>query len=823
MAAETTFTLNFKTIAELTGLDRLIGGVQQGVKKIEVINTQLQTMAFRANTALTAIGLGLSVSKLTEYSNKALEAGRQQQDFTRAVLASKDGSMELVEELIRFNEQLEDTTGTNKGTSRAIEQLFLRAGAGADQVKSATRAVIEFAASSAGTVQPLELASVMARRLSGAADATDISLSRLGIRAKTFDDAIAEMAKRGGDAAETFVRASGGMVQYKDKVEEAEIAIGRFVNTIKVPFLTALTGTLIDAKDKLDGVTKSATEAGDTTESWGVKFAIASAIAGHSIGNLGNVATGLMSVVEAAMAYITLLGTAATAVVVNATETIANKTIDALKGLAKFAAQTANTLSGGLIPDTSPQIDKFAESLKTKVTGASDAIRKSLSIAVDEGYEVGRKALDRLQKSVDAMTKDGPKVLDPAFIAKVREQYKQLFDVAGNFKGVKPGSGVVPLGDAGGEAGKKAATEALTQAKYQLAAAQQAYETELQTTKLLEESGAITTDQANARRLQATRDYIAELTRLREMMPQLIAQQEALGNAKGAAELKLQYGELTQKILEAQGVLANSTVFGQMRAQIRQLAAEWGNVGKMVGQFLTQQFQNFAATAGQIISNLIFRTGSWKQSILQLGQAFVTQLATMLIQWILSQTIMAALSAAFGKTNAKTANKFAAESAAAWAPAATSAAIASYGAAAWTGLAAYLAAVAAGAAGAAGISKAGGFQRGGWTGSGPETGVAGPVHYEEVVFPKRAVEYWGRDTLVNMALGTLPQPAGYQRGGVGGSAPGSGASGGPFGSAPTVNVAFFDDRQALEQWLRSQQGTTIIYDAVTRRRIDLGI
>jgi hypothetical protein len=825
MANETTFTLTFRTIAQLAGLDQLLNGVQQGVKKIEVINTQLQSMASKANTALTAIGFGLSVSKLNELGTKALEAGKQEAQFTGAVLASKEGSQQLVEELNALNEGLEKTTGTSKGTSRGIEQLLFRAGATGDQVKSATRAIIEFAASSAGTVGPMELAVAVSKKLGSATDQNNISLGRLGIRARDFSGAVTEMATRGGTAAEAFVRASGGMVDFENATHHVELAIGRLWNTIRLPFVTAFAGTLDDAKKKFDGVTKGAKESGEATDAWGLKLAIASAVAGRSLGNLPKVLSAIYNAVKVVLATISEFEVVVFLNITNGIEKLVNKSIDALANLAKFGAQTAHLLSGGLIGDHSAEIDAFVGKLRSANTDAADFSRAAWNHAskgIAEGFD---ESMANLKKSVDAMSEGGPmsalaqgKLFDPKFLENIKKQYQQIVDAAGQVSGIKQGSGVGAPGEASAGDKAKAATDALTQSKFHLAAAQQVYEAALAQTKLLEESGQISHDQANQRNIQAARDLIAELERTKAGLPALIAQLDAVGDTKGAAAARLEFLELNNGILKVKIQLQDTSAFGQMRAQIRQLANEWGNVGKQIGGFLTQQLQNFASTAGQIIAGLIFRTGNWKQSLAQIGQQFVATLATMVIQFVLSQTVMRALNAAFRNTDVQASNKLAAQSASAWSTAAISASIATEGVAAGTGFAAWLAAVGAGAGAAAGISGAGGFQSGGYTGDGPAHEPAGIVHKREVVFPEKAVNFWGRERLVNMAIGTLPVP-GYQRGGLGGSSPGSGATG--IGRSPEINVAFFDNRESLEAWLRSAKGRAIIFDTVSGRKFEL--
>ena len=67
----------------------------------------------------------------------------------------------------------------------------------------------------------------------------------------------------------------------------------------------------------------------------------------------------------------------------------------------------------------------------------------------------------------------------------------------------------------------------------------------------------------------------------------------------------------------------------------------------------------------------------------------------------------------------------------------------------------------------------------------------------------------------------LAQPS-YRSGGYAG--PGDGGI--PIsasGAGQRVIVGFFDDRSALAKWLEGHHGQKIIYNAVTRQRIDLGL
>jgi hypothetical protein len=313
-----------------------------------------------------------------------------------------------------------------------------------------------------------------------------------------------------------------------------------------------------------------------------------------------------------------------------------------------------------------------------------------------------------------------------------------------------------PRGGAAGAAGsglsEKQQTELLSAAKFRLVAAEQSYHIALRETALLEQSGAITANQANDRNIQSTRNYLAELEKTKAQLPELIRQLEALGNTKGVEELKQQMGEVTIKTLEARlelQKLQDQTFFGKIHAQLTQLKNDWTDLGKQIGGFFVNTFQTVAASAAQALTSLIFHTNNWRQAFAQAAQSIVQNLIQIVIQWVLGQTIIAALNAVFGNTQGQMVNKLAAKAATAWAPAATAASIASYGAASGFGLAAFLAAIAAGTAGAAAASGFGGFAGGGRTGSRHKLAMVGEEG-EEFVFTAPATRNIGIDRLYAM-------------------------------------------------------------------------
>ena len=97
-----------------------------------------------------------------------------------------------------------------------------------------------------------------------------------------------------------------------------------------------------------------------------------------------------------------------------------------------------------------------------------------------------------------------------------------------------------------------------------------------------------------------------------------------------------------------------------------------------------------------------------------------------------------------------------------------------------------------------GISK--GFKVGGSTGSGPDDGVAGDVHYNEYVFSAPAVRKLGVSRLDAMHQAALAGSSG------GVAAAMSGASGGVRTVSPTVNAHFYMDRARFARAMIDDEG-----------------
>ena len=265
----------------------------------------------------------------------------------------------------------------------------------------------------------------------------------------------------------------------------------------------------------------------------------------------------------------------------------------------------------------------------------------------------------------------------------------------------------------------------------------------------------------------------------------LIAQIEAVGGPKEQQQvaqltaklhgLGFEYQQLGQKV-------KSLSFSGELQADLTAWANSFGTAAHQIAGVITGTLNVAIAQTAQLLTDAIFRTGDWKQALLQVGEAGVKMIIQMLLQWVISRTLMSVLNAAFGKVDASAANKLAESSAAAWSPAAVSASIATEGVAAGTGTAAYIAALVAGLSAATGIAGGGGgFRKGGYTGDGSADEYAGPAHKKEFVFDAGATSSHGIEDLELLRRGQasiIPHFAG------GGDVDLPPIGGGDFGAPP---------------------------------------
>jgi mannose/fructose/N-acetylgalactosamine-specific phosphotransferase system component IID len=148
------------------------------------------------------------------------------------------------------------------------------------------------------------------------------------------------------------------------------------------------------------------------------------------------------------------------------------------------------------------------------------------------------------------------------------------------------------------------------------------------------------------------------------------------------------------EVMNKQRELQRDNFVGQMRTQLVQLQDEWSNLGANLATGVIGGIKTAVQGIGDAIMGVIDGTKTWGQVFAQVGRSIIATIIQIVLQWIISMTLLRVLKAIFGSED-KTA---ASASAIAWAPAAVAASIASYGAAAAAGGIAFSAAMVAGTA-----------------------------------------------------------------------------------------------------------------------------
>lgn len=233
-----------------------------------------------------------------------------------------------------------------------------------------------------------------------------------------------------------------------------------------------------------------------------------------------------------------------------------------------------------------------------------------------------------------------------------------------------------------------------------------------------------------------------------------------------------------------------------MQAGLAQLSSSWelaGNAARVAMDAM--QLGVNGVTNG--IMGAITGTMTWGQAFTQVARQIIASLIQIVVQWIAQQTIVRALRAIFTAESSVQA----AATEQAWAPAAYAASVATYGYAAVVGAASVIAGLGTTMA----AFMAAGFADGGYTGDGPRDGIAGVVHYGEVVIPADIVDHVRRGQSFSSPIETS-------------SAASSGSSN---VSVKTVVVANMQD--AILEAMKSPAGERVIVQTVDGRRLDLGL
>ena len=221
-------------------------------------------------------------------------------------------------------------------------------------------------------------------------------------------------------------------------------------------------------------------------------------------------------------------------------------------------------------------------------------------------------------------------------------------------------------------------------------------------------------------------------------------------------------------------------------AGIQTSLIEMGSTAQQVGQAITTSIGGALSGISTSIGGLIRGTMTWSEAFYNVGEAILDAVISAFSQMITQMVLSFALQRLFGAA----AQTQAAILGTAWSTAAISASIATMGTAATVGASAFLAAQAVGAAASAPLYGPG-FVVGGYTGDGPATQIAGPVHRGEWVVPAWRTAQIGLPALEALTFGSETEMARRE--------------------LPT-QVVIVDDRRDVDHLRRDPRFKTLVID-----------
>jgi len=270
----------------------------------------------------------------------------------------------------------------------------------------------------------------------------------------------------------------------------------------------------------------------------------------------------------------------------------------------------------------------------------------------------------------------------------------------------------------------------------------------------------------------------------------VLVSQEYLAIQADVLAMQKQRAEIMQKLHDIDSETAFMT---RMRDNLQSLADSWGSFARNAADALTNSIQTGVNGVTDAIVDAIYMTKTWAQVFQQVGRAIITELIRVVVQWIVQMTIVRALQKLFHTEQ----QVQAVQRAAAEAPGAALASTASYGAAAIIGAVALAAILALALASAFGAFAEGGVVRGG------EQLIRVNERGQEAILNAQALSNVGEGFVSALNAGLPVQQAAA----VSSAAP-------SIKNNQQVTVAVFNDQAKMADWLRNQEGQSVIVDVV---------
>ena len=244
---------------------------------------------------------------------------------------------------------------------------------------------------------------------------------------------------------------------------------------------------------------------------------------------------------------------------------------------------------------------------------------------------------------------------------------------------------------------------------------------------------------------------LAILNKIGDIEEQIAFARKARVESTFAGQAASGFNEFQQQ-KDAEGEFGLGGMGAGAIAGIQNAMVQLGTTAQQVGNAISTVIGGAVNGIAGAIEGLIRRTLTWKDALLQVGQAILDAIIGAIAQMLAQMLVSFVLQLVFGKLVAKQAALLAT----AWAPAAFLASVATYGTAVGVGVGALV----AGMAVTQGLAQ---FAGGGFTGQGPRNEPAGIVHRGEYVVPAPAVASMGVsyfDSLVGGTPSETPSPRG---------------------------------------------------------------
>lgn len=334
-------------------------------------------------------------------------------------------------------------------------------------------------------------------------------------------------------------------------------------------------------------------------------------------------------------------------------------------------------------------------------------------------------------------------------------------------------------------------------------------------------AGAIDQAEANERIRRAANDALPSLQQAIPVLEQWSASLRAAGKDTGSLEKQI---ETLKKSIDDLDRAGQDNFADVMHQRIMALRSDWENLNRQISDLTVRTIQEFSSATTKAIMGFITHTGNAREIFRQFALSVIEGIVQIVVQQIIANTIMRALSSLFHTEAIAQGTTTAAALSAAYATPATLASIFTLGIADAAGVAGLASALAAGSALAVASQATGaaGFAEGGLVDgpSGRDVIPAMLTAGERVLPRPDHPNYQSQllDALRASAISpfAMPPSAGFARAGVNTSPNVN------VGAAP-VHVVFVNDGQEAQRYLESNVGANHVVKIVRQRANDVGV